>query len=401
MTNSELEILQEIANKLLTLCATAELKNQESCRQAELARARFLLLSGDRSSPNDVVSKLNTEKKSIDEIFTKKEISQMPKLKDLSYSYRYSDGIHEFRYRKNKLSKSFSSRDYKEAKRKAMEFVKELNGAETLFGNKRFVSFNDFTESYLITVKRANVTEKTFDVMYNRYKKHILPAFSGKNLSGIKAPFIQAFLNGIIEQGFNRTAEDCFYILKTTFQYAVDNDVIEKSPMRAVKIPTHRRKNGVALPLDVERKFVSFIKGSPYELTFLVLLYAGCRPCELNSLSIEKNGFLTFRNRKQHHGAIVFKDIPITPMLEPYVERIKENLPLKNTTELAKIFSRNVPGFRLYDLRHTFASRCQECGVPQEVVSRWLGHKSDKITDAVYTHFSQNYMLELAKKVEY
>lgn len=88
-------------------------------------------------------------------------------------------------------------------------------------------------------------------------------------------------------------------------------------------------------------------------------------------------------------------------MLAPYVERIKAALPLDTTTELTKIFGRMMPGYRLYDLRHTFATRCQECGVPQEIVARWLGHKIDRITDNVYTHFSPNFMLKQAKKVVY
>ena len=54
-----------------------------------------------------------------------------------------------------------------------------------------------------------------------------------------------------------------------------------------------------------------------------------------------------------------------------------------------------------HTLRHTFATRCQTCGVPQEIVGRWLGHKSTTITDAVYTHYSTEFILEQAKKVVY
>ncbi len=183
--------------------------------------------------------------------------------------------------------------------------------------------------------------------------------------------------------------------------YAVKNDVILKNKICAVEIPLHERENGKALPLDVEKEFVQKIKCSPYELTFVVYLYTGCRPCELESLAFEREGFLTFRNRKQKKNAVVYKDIPITPMLEPYVERIRSALPLKTTTELGKIFNKLVPGYRLYDLRHTFATRCQTCGVSQEVVEHWLGHKSARLIANTYTHFPHSFMLEQAKKVEY
>ncbi len=324
----------------------------------------------------------------------------MPRLKDLNYRYR-ADGVHEFRYRKGGTEKSFSSKDFATAKRKALDFCRTLNAHEKSLFCKNGSLFIEIAEDYLFNVKKKNVTEKSFDVYLNRFEKHIKPTFGNVAISEIKAPALQKFLNGILDNGLKRTAEDCYYLFKTIFQYAVDNDVIAKSPLAAVKIPLHQRENGKALSLDVERKFLSDIAGNKYRLSFLLLLYTGVRPCELDSVSFDKPGFVTFRNRKQKNGKVAFKDIPITPKLLPHVEELKKALPLPKTTELPKIFSALVPGFRMYDLRHTFATRCQECGVPLNVVGKWMGHASDKITDAVYTHFSQEFMLEQAKKVDY
>lgn len=353
-------------------------------------------------SADNVVSQLNKKKGSlgIEEIFSKQEIKDMPKLKDLHYRHR-ADGCHEFRYRRNGFNKSFCNADYKKARARAIEFCRTLNGSEKAVAGRSQNRFAEFAENYLFNVKKMNLSEKAFANTCNRFKNHILPPFGRLYLQDIKAPQIQRVLNGIIEKGYFRTAEDCYYILRTIFQYAVDNDVLDKSPMRAVKIPMHKREIGKALPKDVEKKFLSDMSESKYKYSFLILLYAGCRPCELETLNFEKEGFLTFQNKKQHHGNISYKCIPITPMLAPYIEDIKKALPLPKTTELAKIFSKLVPGYRMYDLRHTFASRCQECGVPQEVVGRWLGHKSAKITDYVYTHYSDEFMLEQAKKVTY
>lgn len=351
--------------------------------------------------PYDVL-KLDSKRENLNtsEIFTEKEIKKMPKLKELSYRYRMIDGIHEFRYRRNGLEKSFASKDFKTAKKKALAFCRELNAQESNYNSPSLI-FNDVAEQYMQDVKRKNVTEKTFMVDYNRFKNYVIPTFKGIKLKDVKAPFIQKFLNGVIDKGLNRTAEGIYYTLKTILDYAVNTDLIDKNPLLAVKIPLHDRQIGKALDLDVERDFVRSIKNTKYELTFLVLLYTGCRPCELESIAFIKDGFVTFRNRKQKNGAVVFKEIPITPMLAPYVERIKKDLPLKQTTELTKIFAKFVSGYRMYDLRHTFATRCQTCGVPQHVVARWLGHKSDKITDNTYTHFPTEFMLEMAKKVVY
>lgn len=42
--------------------------------------------------------------------------------------------------------------------------------------------------------------------------------------------------------------------------------------------------------------------------------------------------------------------------------------------------------FNCHTLRHTFATRCFEKGIPVKVVSRWLGHKKVQHTLDIYTH---------------
>ena len=42
--------------------------------------------------------------------------------------------------------------------------------------------------------------------------------------------------------------------------------------------------------------------------------------------------------------------------------------------------------YGLHSLRHTFASRCFQKGVPVEIVSKILGHSSPMITTKVYIH---------------
>lgn len=407
MENKRIDEFIEMLSELTAFLVKIKFRNAEMQEKGRISEAVENYLDGfsiaHAPMRNIDALQLNSgkrEKLGITEIFTTKEIKAMPKLKDFSYRFKENVRTHEFRYRRNGYNKSFSSTNFKEAKKKALAFCKQLNLQEAGTLDKN-VMFNAFAIDYMQNVKRMNVAEKTFLNDYNRFSNYVLPAFKQLKVKDVRAPFIQKFLNNVLDAGHQRTAEALFYILKTILDYAVNTDVILKNPILAVKIPKHIREIGKALPLDVEKNFVSAIKGNKYELTFAVLLLTGCRPCELESLTIEKDGFLTFRNRKQKHNAVVYKDIPITPMLAPYAERLKSSLPLNLTSELGKIFSKFVPGYRLYDLRHTFATRCQTCGVPQEIVARWLGHKTDRITDNVYTHFPPEYMLEQAKKIVY
>ncbi len=349
----------------------------------------------------DVDSQLNKEEQKGTFQFTEKEIRKMPKLKDLSYRFKTKDQIHEFRYRRNGVSRSFSSRVFALAKQKAMDFINELNGfiVDELSNKNAF--FNAYALGYMNNVKKLNVSSQTFAREYNRLQKHILPVFKNKRLTDITAPFLQKILNDVIAKGNYRTAEGMYYLLKSILDYAENTDMIRKNPLKLVKIPLHVRQNGVALPQEKEKALLSAINGDKYKLHYLIFLYTGCRPCELYTIAFNREGFITFQNMKQKKGKIAYKDVPITPMLAPYVEKIKKALPLQTNTELAKRFSKIMPGYKMYSLRHTFATRCQECGVPVEVVEKWMGHAGNTLLGKVYTHYTDTFMLEQAQKVNY
>ncbi len=350
---------------------------------------------------NNVDSQLNNEEQKGTFQFTEKEIRKMPKLKDLSYRFKEKGKVHEFRYRRNGVNRSFSSKVFADAKQKAMDFINELNGFIVDELSNRNAYFNSFAIGYMRNVKKVNVSAGTYAREYNRLENHILPLFKNMKLKDVNAPFLQKILNDVIAKGNYRTAEGMYYLLKSILDYAENTELIRKNPLKLVKIPLHVRQNGVALPQIKEKELIKAIVGDKYELHFLIFLYTGCRPCELYTLAFERDGFITFRNMKQKNGKVAFKDVPITPMLEPYIDRIKHALPLQTNTELAKRFSKIMTGYKMYSLRHTFATRCQECGVPEEVVQKWMGHAGNTLLGKVYTHYTDNFMLEQAQKVRY
>ena len=55
----------------------------------------------------------------------------------------------------------------------------------------------------------------------------------------------------------------------------------------------------------------------------------------------------------------------------------------------------------LYDFRHAFVTRAQECGVPENEVQDWVGHSQKTLTGKTYTHFSDKYMIEQSKIIDY
>ena len=84
----------------------------------------------------------------------------------------------------------------------------------------------------------------------------------------------------------------------------------------------------------------------------------------------------------------------------PYIDFDRARITNLNTisTRMKRLFPEHHP----HELRHTFISRCKECGVASEVVSIWAGHSlSGTITSTVYTHYSEEFQLKQAEKVLY
>jgi integrase len=97
------------------------------------------------------------------------------------------------------------------------------------------------------------------------------------------------------------------------------------------------------------------------------------------------------------------RSLPISPMLKrvlPFinVEKIKTASTRVLTDRIKDVFENH----HLHDLRHTFITRAQECGIRREIVSLWAGHKADSsITTTVYTHFQERSELQLQEIVKY
>lgn len=119
------------------------------------------------------------------------------------------------------------------------------------------------------------------------------------------------------------------------------------------------------------------------------------RPNELASIEIKDN-FIIALNSKRKHGKIEYKRIPIIDALQPY---IKDGIPPLPTPQLLRRrISTALPNHKLYDLRTTFYTRCDEYGVAQPARDEFVGHSGGTLTNA-YRDLSDEYLLREAKKL--
>lgn len=268
------------------------------------------------------------------------------------------------------------------------------------------VLFNTFAEQWLVLVKKPTLKPISYASTVTVYGAHIKPYFKRKFLDELTAMQIQPLFTKLTEQKKTKAAQDVKLILNQIFKAAIAERLIDFNPMDNVKVLKHHCKNGTALTYEEEREFLDALNGSKYRITFALMIFCGMRRAELCTARIEK-GFVIVKNGKRRLSELeTERKIPITPMLKPFIDRataaeLCEALSY-SCDVLSRAFKQLCPAHHLHELRHTFVTRCQECGVAREVVSVWAGHSADNtMTSTVYTHFSEEFMLSEGKKVDY
>ena len=138
------------------------------------------------------------------------------------------------------------------------------------------------------------------------------------------------------------------------------------------------------------------VKGTKYELVMALALYTGLRPNELYTAKIEGD-FIVAKNSKRKGGKIESKKIPITAMLRPYLENVSE-FKFPGIEYVRETFNEILPGHIFYDLRRTFYTRCDECGVAEPARDEFVGHSKGELTNT-YRDLSDEYLLKEGAKL--
>lgn len=346
--------------------------------------------------------------------FTQEEWKRMPKNVKRAFKVHgifgrprmTDDGLYQIRTRAHGLNIQVTHKDFTVCKELYIQALENaLEGVETP-KKKAPVCFVEYMCKWLETVKKPSVKAVTYADYQQTFTAYIRPAFPERKIKDISRQELQEFINGYSERGKNRTAKKIYQLLKSAFDYAVDDEFISKSPMERVILPKYEQEHGQALTREEEKEFIERAKKTPYFGALVFLLYTGLRRSELASVVID-GAWIRLVSAKQRKGVTVKeRSIPITPMLKKFLPTINlAEVKTINPVLLTKWVSKIMPNHHCHDLRHTFITRCQECGVPTPIVSLWAGHKisgiDSSLTVQVYSHYSEETQLAEARKIRY
>ena len=305
---------------------------------------------------------------------------------------------YEIRYRRNGYNITASANNLDQAKHK---FIEMLGSAEKCVKNKERTipsTFDKFANYFFEKFYKRKVGESTFRVAMSNYKNHVAPHFGDMPLKSITADRCQELLDRLIDEDKVRTEENVFTMLNMIFKAAVKHGVMAHNPIDMVFHTKHEREHGKALTKDEERKLLEQTAGTPYQLMFAIGLYTGLRPNEYKTAVIDGD-FVVANNSKRKNGKVESKKIPITPMLAPYLEGVKE-LHFTRLEQIRHKFNGILPDHKLYDLRTTFYTRCMECGVAEVATKTFVGHALGGMADT-YTDLSDEFLYTEGQKLKY
>ena len=267
---------------------------------------------------------------------------------------------------------------------------------------------------------------KTIDII----ERHLLGQIP---IIDVEIIHIDSFLRSVTRYS-NNTISKIYTMLVSAFRIAVEQGVIDQSPMtnRALRCPRSKKKDKVVRGLTEEEQHrllqtleaYKVPKGrNCYKAQLLIELYSGLRMGEINALrpadiKLTKDGGSIHVERTVSRGIDCrpfindstktdagVRDVPIS---RPLIPILKDALAEARSNPLGLLFYDYVKGGIIetsqvncfyrrvcekakipfngqHALRHTFATRCIESGIPAIVLKGWLGHTDIHITLDTYS----------------
>ena len=298
-------------------------------------------------------------------------------------------------------------------------------------------------EYWINEVKGDNIRLTTKGT-YRKYWKNNISPFIGKmELKDITPMHCQRILNHLNEKHKMSTIRTHRTFIWSVFECAVENDLIEKNPVRRSVRATGGEKTEGRESLTVEEQKVFLLEAekSLYYNGYAFVLQTGIRVGELIAL---KWSDVDFKNRKLQirrsaseipkQGFVIgepktksgYREIPLTEEAINILCRQKEKnaqnkiIPIqyadyiflnRNGSLIQKsAYNRGIhiicdrlgiKHFSMHVLRHTFATRCIESGMQPKTLQAILGHSKIEMTMNLYVHVTDDYKASEMELIEH
>ena len=356
----------------------------------------------------------------------KRGIGSIRKTKYGTYEYRISY-YDEFNKRR---VKSFTCATVDECVDRAEKFKEEQKRKKTRYVNMNATVSEILRNKARVDYEKNHTGEQGYDRTLSTIEILERGGIGYMRIADIRPLQIEEYLSSITYYS-NAVIGKIYSLLRSAFRIAYDAKIIEFNYMLMPELRCPRSdkpdKKVRALTDEEQRALLEVLENhsvqygrNDYKLQLLIELYSGLRMGEINALRPEnihlKKGYIHVESTVSRGldnrpfikaGAKTYagtRDVPISRTLRPILEKAladaKPN-PYRllfydygkdsviETTQVNCFFRRvtekaGIPITGQHALRHTFATRCIEAGVPAVVLKKWLGHTDIHITLDTY-----------------
>ena len=348
------------------------------------------------------------------------------------------------------IRKQFTGKTQQDVKYKLQEYKKQM-----LMGvlNEDKLTVSDWFYSWLFDYRKQDLKPKSFQRYHGIYKNYIENTdFGNIKLNDLRTTHLQRHYKKLLDNGVTPTTiRQINTNLKTCLNEAERQGYIQKNWCKLVTLPKKEDNKEVkVLTKQEQEKFLEAIKGHELELLYIVALGTGLRIGEILGL---KWSDIDFKNNELHvnrslQKAAIYEDdkivryevqettpktknslrtIPVPQNIikkliahkkeqnelilllqEEYDNKnyvfcnklgqpIEDKRPGRNLKTI--LTSISIEPIKFHALRHTYATRLFEAGIPPKTVQHLMGHSDIETTMNIYTHVMKEQKLEAIEKI--
>lgn len=262
------------------------------------------------------------------------------------------------------------------------------------------------------TYKKPSLKPNSIRNIEQQIRLHTPEWFKALPLASVSLFDVDRALSGIPR---GRTYGYTRQVWHSAFLKAEKLGIIAKNVLPLTDPVKYAKKRGKALTIAEQRQFIDNLNGKRVKWLMLFYLYSGVRRAEATSLEwsdIDENeGLILIKGTKT---ADSYRQILLTDDIKYILDEQRKQIECEKGTRyeskhpervfdfspsyISQAFKKICPSHHLHDLRHTYITRCAECGVNVNVCQQLVGHSSPLMTMNVYTHVFDDFKRKEALK---
>lgn len=328
------------------------------------------------------------------------------------------------------------SREAVEAKLSAIQYRYNLGVKKERKPSK--MTLNTLIEAHLKQKFDAGIIKET---TYNRNRATLrfISDIGDIPVQKVSVQLLENFFISVKDKA-QSSIDTAYETINAAMREALNRGYIDFNPCEFIMKPRtkHRTERVRAFKVSEQKKFIEVLekdKKLVYRNQFIIAMFTGMRIGEVNALSVED---IDFDNNMIYIRHTISKDIKGNPIIQdtPKTEAGRRAVPMNknvrealinaigdkesgyiftrwrkpiDTSKINMAFKYLVEKYQIVDtktfgkitthsLRHTFATRCIESGMPPKVLQGLLGHTDISITMNTYCDLTDDFKQENAEK---